>query len=381
MLLVTMALSIVMLLVLSSLSNSDARGIREWLAANALAVVALPLFAARGVLPDLLTIELANTLLMGTSATMLAGFQRHLGRRVPALALLGAIGLGLAAIVVFHHVIDSFILRVVAMSTVHAALCLAMGLTVARALPAAPRRYPWLFTAGAAYVVAAGQAVRACVYGAQAAGWIAPIDESVLSTVFFALGTLSLPGLTLGAVMMTNAGLIARATYAADHDHLTGACSRRAFFDVAARELARAQRRGMPLSLLLFDADHFKRINDTFGHAIGDRVLIEIVQHTRGLIRSMDTCARLGGEEFAVLLPETGADTALVVAQRLRAGLARALDDAPGSMAVAYTVSIGVATLTPEETVAGLLSRADLALYAAKSGGRNTVAEAQEVFA
>jgi hypothetical protein len=126
-LLVTMALSAVMLLVLSSLRDSGARGIREWFVANAMAVVSLPLFAARGVLPDVLSIELANTLLLGTTAMMLAGFRRHLVLPVPWRRLGGCIVLGLLVIVVLHHGVDSTGGRMVAMSLLHAVLCLEMG--------------------------------------------------------------------------------------------------------------------------------------------------------------------------------------------------------------------------------------------------------------
>ncbi len=371
-LLVTMALSVVMLFVLHSLSHSQARGIREWSAANVLAALSLPLFAARGVLPDLVTIELANTLLMGTTALMLAGFRRHLGLSVSWRLLLTWMSAGLAGIIVFHDVRDSMALRVVVMSVVHGVLCLAMGLCVQRAVADAPRRYPYRFTAWAAFAIAVGQLVRAWAYGMQARGEVR-IDDSVLNVVFFSIGALSLPALTLGAVMMTNAGIIARATYAADHDHLTGAHSRRAFFELADRERTRSQRTRASLSLLLFDVDHFKRINDSHGHATGDKVLVEIVQHTRTVIRSIDTCARLGGEEFAVLLPDTGNDMALRVAERLRAGL----EQPSGTHGIPYTVSIGAATLEPGENIAAMLSRADQALYAAKEGGRNRVMRAQ----
>jgi diguanylate cyclase (GGDEF)-like protein len=374
-LLVTMALSIVMLFVLHSLSHSDAKGIREWSLANALAAVALPLFAARGVLPDLLTIEVANTLLMGTSALMLAGFRRHRGVPARWRLLLAWVAAGLAAIIAFHRLADSMVLRVVAMSLVHALLCLAIGWSVQRAVADAPRRYPYRFTAWAGFGIGAVYLVRAWVYGMQVRG-VARIDDSALNLVFFSMGTLALPALTLGAVMMTNAGIIARATYAADHDYLTGARSRRAFFELAERERARAQRTRASLSLLLFDVDYFKRINDAHGHATGDRVLVELVLRARTVIRSIDTCARLGGEEFAVLLPDTGAEMAQRVAERLRAALAQPQAGGAGEP-IACTVSIGVATLAPGETIAAMLSRADLALYAAKEGGRNRVVQAQ----
>jgi diguanylate cyclase (GGDEF)-like protein len=372
-LLVTMALSAVMLLVLSSLRDSGARGIREWFAANAMAVVALPLFAARGVVPDVLSIEVANTLLLGTTATMLAGLRRHLVLPVPWRRLGACIALGLIIIVALHHGVDSVGGGMVAMSLLHAALCLEMGVLLRPQLGRTSRRYPVLFTVCAAYANAAVQLVRACVYGAQTAGVALPWNDATLSMIFFSAGALSLPALTLGAVMMANADLIARAQHAANHDHLTGARSRRAFFELATREQARAQRRGGPLSLLLFDVDHFKRINDTHGHATGDRVLVDIVERTGAAVRNIDTVARVGGEEFAVLLPDTGAETALVVAERLRHSLDRALDT-PG-----YTVSIGAATLQADETVDAMLSRADAALYAAKAGGRNAVVDARQL--
>jgi diguanylate cyclase (GGDEF)-like protein len=375
-LLLTMALSAVMLLVLSSLRSSGAPGIREWFAANAMAVLALPLFAARGVAPDILSIEVANTLLLGTTAGMLAGFRRHLQLPVPWGRLAGCVALGLLAIVVLHHGVDSTAWRMVAMSLLHGALCLEMGMLLRPALSHAPRRYPVLFTVCAAFGNAAAQLARALVYGLQAGGVRLPWEDTTLSMVFFSIGALALPALTLGAVMMVNAELVARARHAADHDHLTGARSRRAFFDLAARERARALRAGSPLSLLLFDVDHFKRINDTHGHATGDRVLADIVERAGAVVRNIDVVARLGGEEFAVLLPDTGADTALLVAERLREALDRLPDGAAGIEA-GYTVSIGVATLGPDESIDGMLSRADAALYAAKAGGRNAVVVAQ----
>jgi len=375
-LLVTMALSAVMLFVLSSLRKSGARGIREWSAANALAVLSLPLFAARGVVPDFLSIEVANTLLLGTSALMLAGFRRYLQLPVPWCRLGSCVALGLLLIVLLHHGVDSIGGRVVAMSLLHAALCLEMGVLLMPQLGRAKRRYPVLFTLYATFGNAAIQLVRAVIYALPLAGVALPWNDTAVSMLFFSVGALALPALTLGAVMMANAELVARARHAADHDHLTGARSRRAFFDLAAHEQARALRKNSPLSLLLFDVDHFKRINDTHGHAAGDRVLIDIVERTEAVVRNIDIVARLGGEEFAVLLPDTTADTALLVAERLRQGLERGADASAGIEA-GYTVSIGAATLRAGETIEAMLSRADTALYAAKAAGRNAVSDAR----
>jgi diguanylate cyclase (GGDEF)-like protein len=373
-LLVTTALSVVMLLVLTSLSGSKVAGVREWGQANAMAVIALLLFAARDVLPEMLSIELANGLYLVTVAMLFVGFRRHLGLPVPG-RLLAAGGIAAFAGLVFFHIVSpSLSLRITSVSLYHAAVCLAIFASV----PATrePRlRYSFSFTRIAALSLGVGHAFRGLFYVFDAYEPISLLDPAAINLAFFAIGTLFMPALTLGAVMMANARILSETAYAADHDHLTGAPTRRAFFDVAGRELARARRRGSSLGLLLVDADHFKRINDTHGHGVGDQVLRDLVQRILGVIRKNDYCARLGGEEFAVLLPDTAPETAMVVAERLRAALDRS---GQGTATIApYTVSIGLAMLGLDEEFDSLMARADTALYAAKEAGRNRVVRAQ----
>jgi diguanylate cyclase (GGDEF)-like protein len=371
-LLVTTAFSVVMLLVLSSLACSKLAGVREWGQANALAIVALLLFATRGILPDFLSIEVANALYITTIALMYAGFRRHLGQPVPARLLLAGGLATMAGLVAFHVGFDSLPLRTLVVSTYYASICFATGLTVPAS--ADPRlRYAFSFTRAAAFILGAIHVMRAAFYGMQAYSPMTFLEPSVYNLVFFACGTMALPALTLGAVMMANARVIAETAYAADHDHLTGAASRRAFFAFAEREHARAQRHAGGLGLLLVDVDHFKRINDTHGHGVGDQVLRDLVRHTQEVLRKIDYCARIGGEEFAVLLPDASPDTVQAVAERLRAALDRCLHAAAPTNRVAYTVSIGVAMLEKGEAFTGLMARADKALYAAKAGGRNRV--------
>jgi diguanylate cyclase (GGDEF)-like protein len=374
-LLVTTALSVVMLFVLSSLRGSNVDGIREWGQGNALAIIALLLFASRGILPDLLSIEVANALFLSSAGLMLAGFRRHLSLPVPTRILLSGILVTTAGVAFFHYQVESLAMRTVIVSVFHAAVCIAIG----RSIPASsePRlRYAFLFTRRAAFVLGSVHACRGAFYAIQVGNPLSFLDPATYNLVFFAIGTLALPALTLGAVMMANAQVIRETAYAADHDHLTGAWSRRAFFTFAEHEHARAERIGSPLSLLVFDADFFKRINDTHGHATGDRVLRDIVTHAQEVIRKIDYCARLGGEEFAVLLPDASHLTAMDVAARLRSALDRSLQLAPMTIPVSYTVSIGVATLAPQESLAGMMARADAALYVAKADGRNRVVSA-----
>ncbi len=154
-------------------------------------------------------------------------------------------------------------------------------------------------------------------------------------------------------------------------DSLTGLRNRRAFDHSLALELAIVERHRSPLSLLMLDVDHFKRINDRLGHDAGDQVLQMIGQVLSAGARVIDIVARVGGEEFAVLLPNTGAQGAFEVAERMRLAVAQT----PGAHG-GVTISIGAVTLQDGEAACSLYARADAALYAAKEAGRNRVAQA-----
>jgi diguanylate cyclase (GGDEF)-like protein len=164
----------------------------------------------------------------------------------------------------------------------------------------------------------------------------------------------------------------------ASSDSLTGSANQRHFMQLAGLELGHAQRMERSFSLLALDIDHFKRINDTHGHAMGDAALKAFVAACRLALREYDILGRLGGEEFGVALPNTGADGAIVIAERLRAQVADIRLPLPKGGDLSFTVSVGVASLAPgqdpdETTVAHLLEKADAALYRSKSEGRNRV--------
>lgn len=165
-----------------------------------------------------------------------------------------------------------------------------------------------------------------------------------------------------------------QAEYLASTDVLTGLSNRRALFEKLEHELARARRYGTPLSAVLIDLDHFKRINDTYGHDAGDLVLRNVGKLILGSVRSVDVAARYGGEEICVLLPQTGAEGAQAFAEALRKKLA-SLPHQLGSTAITMTASLGVSSIghSAQCDAAQLIKAADLALYAAKSGGRDRV--------
>lgn len=156
-------------------------------------------------------------------------------------------------------------------------------------------------------------------------------------------------------------------------DSLTETLNRRRFLELAAQEVNRARRHERPLAALLFDLDHFKAVNDTYGHAVGDLTLRAAAAAAQGALRASDVLARYGGEEFVALLPETDLAGAMAVAERLRVAIAASAIDADGAR-FSVTASVGVAQWQGEETsLEPALARADEALYVAKRSGRNKI--------
>jgi diguanylate cyclase (GGDEF)-like protein len=180
------------------------------------------------------------------------------------------------------------------------------------------------------------------------------------------------------AVALQNARDYREKLEAAIRDPLTGLYNRRFFYEAFGKEIARHERYGAGAALVLFDVDDFKSINDTYGHASGDEVLQEVGRLLDRLVRPADTFARLGGEEFGLLMPETGQLDALLVAERLRTAVARQaiIDGRP------VTLSGGVAAMPRDGTTREQLERsADQALYWAKRNGKNLCAVASEAIA
>jgi diguanylate cyclase (GGDEF)-like protein len=165
----------------------------------------------------------------------------------------------------------------------------------------------------------------------------------------------------------------------ATQDPLTGLANRRSLIQSACEEIRRSGRTGRPMSLLMIDLDHFKRVNDTLGHAHGDAVLVAVASALRSTMRAIDHVGRWGGEEFVVVLPESDAEAAVAAAERVRAAIA-ALQIHHEGRSARITVSIGVSTLAspagdPDRLFHALVDHGDRALYDAKDDGRNCVRE------
>ena len=157
-------------------------------------------------------------------------------------------------------------------------------------------------------------------------------------------------------------------------DHLTGICNSRAFFDQAEMEIERARRNHAPLSLVYIDVDNFKTLNDSLGHSEGDKHLKTLAEAVSGLVRKVDVFARIGGDEFALLLPNTDLGGALAVVHKMEQGIARGMRGA----LLPVTVSMGVAAFqSPPPSVDAMLQKADQLMYESKRLGKNRVTGAE----
>jgi diguanylate cyclase (GGDEF)-like protein len=264
--------------------------------------------------------------------------------------------------------------------------------------PAGDRHHPRLIRFGnepMPYVVARAQ-VPSTMLTAHTLSRMNQIErmrvDRLSAFYLFSFGGLASAALIIGVILHVQRGNFHRATLSAanaklsilnerlEHeastDPLTRCANRRRFTEALEIELARAKRHGVALSVLVADLDYFKRVNDGYGHAAGDEALRHFAAITTQSIRSADLLARLGGEEFVVLLPHTDQAGALVLADRIRAAL-EATPLSFGDTSIGMTVSIGVATLnSTHATIDSLLQSADIALYTAKERGRNRVESA-----
>ncbi|HTH17106.1 MAG TPA: GGDEF domain-containing protein [Magnetospirillum sp.] len=342
-------------------------GLDRWALAAIAGVVALGLLAARDVLGDN-GLTLAQMVATGGIIVVWDGFRRFAGR--PPLPPKAVAGFCVTIVLVglLYHSLGSLLMRAVINA---GAIALVSG-AIALELILPPRERGLAERAtGCVY------ALNAAIFGVRcAAGLVGNADAG--QDLYSGFATFNLlwwlcanVAVTLGMVLMTGERLQRDLDRQANSDPLTGALNRRAFGLAAERELARAERHGEPLSLLMMDLDHFKRINDSLGHAVGDSALQAFVAVAERTLRGEDVLCRFGGEEFVALLPGSGHDQALAAAERLRSAFTEQAAGLVEHSPVAFTVSIGIAERHSGEDLPNLLRRADAALYQAKEAGRN----------
>ena len=340
-------------------------GLGRWAAALLVNAIGHLLIMLRGLIPDVLSIVVGNLMLSSVFVGMIAAVYQFQGRPVRW------------ALLVFVSVfIDNFPARV-------SFVGLVIGLQAVWALLAALShrhatvgRGQWLLVAGLSLevVVLGGRALVAISTHSEATNIL---QSSALQTMTFLA--------TFSVVLVSSVGFVFMSRDRADEnnrvlaalDPLTGVANRRSLIAALDRDVARAQRMREPMALMMVDIDHFKDVNDQYGHPAGDRVLCSVVNVLRQRVRAQDLVGRYGGEEFMVLLPDTG----LVGAEQLAHELCKAVEESrcpadgvPGP-GIAVTVSIGVfgGRLESGDSWDMLIAAADRALYQAKNNGRNRV--------
>lgn len=351
--------------------NRQVPGLLSWVAAYAMAFVGAMNYLLRDQLPTTVAHVSIAMVTVAMSYFILVGARLYCGGARPRIAL------GMTGIVVFGVVIGVLeavyptpLLRFTLLSAVAACLSIVAGLVMTRG-PLHHRTYQhllgwtsvlhgsFLFVRPLFLFIEAD--TTSSFQGALSRGqWI--ILEGLLATVL----------MSFGVVMVVNEYLNRQLRQLAENDPLTNIYNRRFFLTLLDKASSQSRRDALPMAVMIIDLDHFKRINDTRGHAAGDLALRHFVGVAAASLRKGDVMGRMGGEEFAVFLPNTALDDACEVAERLRTAVAAM--PVPGlTPPLTLSVSIGVTPCTGEDAVEVALHRADEAMYRAKQNGRNRV--------
>jgi diguanylate cyclase (GGDEF)-like protein len=354
-------------------------GLARWAGALLINAIGHFLVMLRGLVPDALSVVVGNLLLSCVFVGMIAAIYQFQGRPLRWALLLAPPALVAGFVIAF---IDNLPARA-------SFVGLVIGLQAVWALAAALERHhatvgrgQWLLVAGLGLeaAVLGGRAVLVVTASGAATGIL---QSSILQTFTF-MGTFSVVLISsMGFVFMSRDRADENNRIMAALDPLTGVANRRSLIAALDRDISRAVRTRESIALMMVDIDHFKRVNDHYGHPAGDQVLCSVVNVLRGRVRAQDLVGRYGGEEFMVVLP----DTTLQGAEQLARELCRAVAesrcrapapgeaDADGSVNIAVTVSIGVfgGRLEPGDSWDMLIAAADRALYEAKERGRNRV--------
>lgn len=347
----------------------DIGGLAEWAQAVALIGCAAGLSSLRGTLPDAVAIVAASAMLLLGQLLLVTGLLRFSGRKAPWRPALDGIGAAMILIVWLTYGAHHYQGRLFIMCLAHIAF-FAFGSHLAwRLRPAAfgARFVGAFFLLG---VAVAAWRIATLPIGVEASDEL--FDHDPIQQIYLAMFSLGVLGLSIGLILLANERLRAELEFMATRDPMTGVLNRRAFFARAEVEWARSRRSRRPLAVIASDIDFFKKVNDTHGHQVGDQVIRDFATRTGTLLRVPDVFARFGGEEFVLLLPETGLAEARKVAERIRA----ATEKQRSAGLPPYTVSLGVAVRDADDGAGNLetlLAAADAALYRAKERGRNRV--------
>lgn len=352
-------------------SQPRLRALRWWSGAIIAAGAGFLLLSLRDSIPDFLSVVVANDLMLLALCLFLEGVVvfRGLPRgyvwriSAPLIAILTLL------LLYFTYAEASVAARIIAVSLTNAVPVALAAWLLIRDIPR-PMRFSHYFTAAGFIqfaVVSVGRIAHTLISPPADLMTAGPMQAATFLSIFFLLVVSS-----FGCVWMVSAYLAEELEQQARTDPLTGVLNRLALDETLARELSRARRGKHALSLLMFDLDHFKALNDRLGHQAGDMALRSVAAATQQQLRATDLLARFGGEEFVVVLPDTDKAHAIETAQRLRKRVgALGIDRGDGA---SLTASYGVSTFPEDgDDQDSLVGRADATMYAAKQAGRNCV--------
>lgn len=371
--LVLVTLGMTLVLSMAAWHSGSEKGLRHWALGNLALTMGLVLNISQGLLHHSISQILAAGLMALGLSVIWLGVRAFKGASQPQAGPILATLLIMLLLFYFHYIHDNASAR---QATVN--ICLGvLALLSARELlvPAsAPLRRAYWFTGSIMLLSGVGLLLRAAL-GIEST-LMANSETEVLQGLQHAtlLGVMVAQiGMAGGFILMTHYRTMMALQQLSEHDALTGTLNRRSMHDQAQAVLNASQQQGLPATVVMVDADHFKRINDEFGHQIGDAVLCHLVSRIRQHMRSNDLLGRFGGEEFVLLLPGLDAGDAGKVAERIRLAVANHIDTI-SEQPVILSVSLGVAgTGLYGHDYTALVAAADSALYRAKALGRNRV--------
>ena len=363
-------------------SRFEREGLRLWGAAMAMLSIGWICVDARGSIPDIVSITFANTLFSASISLELAAVYEYRGLSYPRWQCVVPV---LVTMLVFSLLApDDLRDHLLVSSLILGTQFLMLAIALYRESDS-HSGHAWQLLFAATLIMLPMLALRglATHFGniefANVRSTYMP-NPIQLATYICVMGTITLG--SLGFILMTKERADREIQNLALTDPLTRLLNRRAFFNLAAQELAFSRRNGVPLALIMLDVDHFKHINDHHGHLVGDDVLIELSRLLTMRLRSQDILGRYGGEEFCILLPNTDDASAHIVAESLRTAVEFTVF-APACGGISVTVSLGLTAFEPSGTnsddtnLTHLIEGADTALYQAKREGRNRTSTGQ----
>ncbi len=347
-------------------------GLGKWTGALAVQAAMFALFASRDMVPDWLSVVVSNALFALTLSLMAAAilefYQRSLSYWWHVLPPI--------FVAVLYSLMDhAYITRVLLSGVLFGGGLLTLALMLQRLHEGEKHAARTLMMAGFAAGAAAmlTRAMMAILNPGAVSSLLAP---GWFQGAIFLAGNAVILIISVGFLVLHMERAEEAAKKLALIDPLTNTFNRRTFLELAQKEISRCRRSKTPLSMIMFDLDHFKRINDEYGHLAGDEVLKRFAGIVQSCLRREDLLVRYGGEEFCVLLPDVPVERAFQLGERVRAAVrATSFSSRSGKRRIAVTVSAGVARLREEDgdDISGLVSRSDDALYSAKDAGRDCV--------